>query len=126
MATDEKNFYEEAEEVEVVEAENGKSTTPEENNDEVETSDRFEDTPTLDLSGVDLGDFEVDDSDDEGNDILSPEERLRLFSDEILSSCIQGKALSKYALDKLTSIANPRLFRDENYILFSIVVRARK
>ena len=120
MATDEKNFYEEAEEVEAVEAEKGKSTTPEENNDEVETSDRFEDTPTLDLSGVDLGDFEVDDSDDEGNDILSPEERLRLFSDEILSSCIQGKALSKYALDKLTSIANPRLFRDENYILFSI------
>ena len=49
MATDEKNFYEEAEEVEAVEAEKVKSTTPEENNDEVETSDRFEDTPTLDL-----------------------------------------------------------------------------
>ena len=76
---------------------------------------------TMDLSGVDIGDISVDDDgDDEGEDIISSEEKLRLFSDQIIASCIDGKAINRYALDKLMAVTNPRLFRDENYILFSI------
>ena len=126
MATDEKNIYEEMEEgisdefVEetsvtteikgVVSASNG--TTPEEDYEDVAPA-------SLDLSDVDIGDIELEDSDDE-SDIVSSEEKLRLFSDQIISSCIEGKSIQKYAIDKLMSITNPQLFRDENYILFSI------
>ena len=126
MATDEKNIYEEMEEgisdefVEgtsvttvtngVVSASNG--TTPEEDYEDVAPA-------SLDLSDVDIGDIELEDSDDE-SDIVSSEEKLRLFSDQIIASCIEGKSIQKYAIDKLMSITNPQLFRDENYILFSI------
>lgn len=126
MATDEKNIYEEMEEgisdefVEetsvttetkgVVSASN--DTTPEEDYEDVAPA-------SLDLSDVDIGDIELEDSDDE-SDIVSSEEKLRLFSDQIIASCIEGKSIQKYAIDKLMSITNPQLFRDENYILFSI------
>lgn len=127
MATDDKNIYEEMEEgisVEFVEetsvtAEtNGvvsttKVTTPEEDYEDVAPA-------SLDLSNVDIGDIELEESDDDESDIVSSEEKLRLFSDQIIASCIEGKSIQKYAIDKLMSITNPQLFRDENYILFSI------
>lgn len=94
----------------VVSASNG--TTPEEDYEDVAPA-------SLDLSDVDIGDIELEDSDDE-SDIVSSEEKLRLFSDQIIASCIEGKSIQKYAIDKLMSITNPQLFRDENYILFSI------
>lgn len=87
-------------------------TTPEEDYEDVAPA-------SLDLSDVDIGDIELEDSDDE-SDIVSSEEKLRLFSDQIIASCIEGKSIQKYAIDKLMSITNPQLFRDENYILFSI------
>lgn len=126
MATDEKNIYEEmeegiydefVEETSVTAETNGvvsttKGTTLEEDYEDVAPA-------SLDLSDVDIGDIELEDSDDE-SDIVSSEEKLRLFSDQIIASCIEGKSIQKYAIDKLMSITNPQLFRDENYILFSI------
>lgn len=126
MATDEKNIYEEMEEgisdeffeeTSVTTETNGvvstsNGTTPEEDYEDVAPA-------SLDLSDVDIGDIELEDSDDE-SDIVSSEEKLRLFSDQIIASCIEGKSIQKYAIDKLMSITNPQLFRDENYILFSI------
>lgn len=87
-----------------------------------ESSDEDALPDTIDVSDLDIGDIEEDssDSDEDDDDILSSEEKLRVFSDQIIASCIDGKELSKYALDKLMSITNPRLFRDENYVLFSI------
>lgn len=114
MATDEMNIYEE------MDVESSTTIPADSNTDGVDEILENEDTPVLDVSDVDLGDFEVDESEDKDEEVISSEERLRLFSDEIMSSCIQGKAISKYALEKLLSITNPRLFRDENYILFSI------
>lgn len=70
------------------------------------------------------GDDDLDLSDpDEGDtgDVFSAEERLRVFSDKVLSACIKGGETTKYALAKLMSITNPRLFRDENHILFSVL-----
>lgn len=114
MATDEKNFYEEDDDL----------YSDKESSDEVDDSNESEEAipATLDLSGVDFDiDMVVDDTDDDVNDdLVSSEEKLRMFSDEIVASCIDGKEISKYALDRLMSITNPRLFRDENYILFSI------
>ena len=118
MATDEMNFYEEN----LTEVSDDPSVStisePKEvgNNQEVVEED-FTPTP-LDLSGMDIGD--IGDDPEAEEDILSSEERLRIFSDEILASCIDGKAIQRYALDKLMSVTTPSLFRDENYILFSI------
>lgn len=67
-------------------------------------------------------DLDLDDDDsEESDDVFSAEERLRAFADKVLSACIKGGDTTKYALSKLMSITNPRLFRDENHILFSVL-----
>lgn len=118
METDERNVYEEMEsESKASEASVSVSTS---NNEGIEEELK---PAMLDLTDVDLGnvdDIEIEDTEENEDGIISSEERLRLFSDQILSSCIAGKAINRYATDKLMSITNPRLFRDENYILFSI------
>lgn len=131
MATDDRNIYEEMSEdasVSVMELEEDveevKPATLNVANVDIGIGDidvgDDEVTPaTLDLSDIDIGDIEVDDNDAD-EDVISSEERLRLFSDQIIASCIDGKAICKYATEKLMSITNPRLFRDENYVLFSI------
>ena len=77
------------------------------------------------LSLDDEDELVVEDDNDE-EDVFSPEERLRMFSDDVLSCCFgKGKEITQYALDKLLSMANPRLFRDENYVLFYILFSYR-
>lgn len=67
-------------------------------------------------------DIEIeDDGESVNDDVFSAEERLRLFSDKVMSACVRGGDTTRYALDKLLSITNPRLFRDENHILFSVL-----
>lgn len=61
---------------------------------------------------------EDDGTDDE---VLSPEERLSMFADSIMSCCVGEKGIVSYALDKLMMVSSPQLFRDENYILFSVL-----
>jgi len=79
------------------------------------------------LSLEDLGDVDFGSAEDDGNtdDVLSPEERLRSFADTLLSSCIGQKGIQQYALDKLLQVSDPMLFRDENYILFSVMYSYR-
>ena len=74
-----------------------------------------------------IGDLEVEEVEDENSgEAYSPEERLRLFADCILASCISGEEeLRQYAINKLMSCGNPRLFRDENYILFTVLFTYR-
>lgn len=74
------------------------------------------------VSIEDVGDnLIVDGSNDDGEDsVYSPEERLSEYADTILSCCIGNRPLKDYALDKLTAVSSPRLFRDENYVLFSV------
>lgn len=81
-------------------------------------------------STLDLGDIELEVEDDENDnvsqsDILTPEERLRMFGDKVLSCCVGDKEIVPYALNKLLSVTNPRLFRDENYVLFSVLFAYR-
>lgn len=66
--------------------------------------------------------LELESSDEvvEKEDIISSEEKLRVFSDKIMSCVVCNYDIRKYALDRLMSFTSPRLFRDENYILFSI------
>ena len=66
-------------------------------------------------------DLSEDEDADESGDVFSAEERLRVFADKVLSACVKGGDTTKYALSKLMSITNPRLFRDENHILFSVL-----
>lgn len=74
---------------------------------------------TLDAS---MGDMEIEVSDEEEDgDIYSSEERLRIFSDNILSSCIGEKGINTYAIQRLLAIAKPALFRDENYVIYSVL-----
>ena len=76
--------------------------------------------------GVKIDDLDLEDSileddeEDEDQELYTPEERLRMLSDSIMSCCVGNKSIKGYALDKLTAVTNPRLFRDENYILFSV------
>ena len=80
---------------------------------------------SVDAGGIS---FEVEDDDDRTTEeeIFNPEERLRMFSDDVMSCCFgSGKEITQYALDKLLSCANPRLFRDENYVLFYILFSYR-
>lgn len=59
------------------------------------------------------------DGDDE--DILSSSEKLRLYSDKVISCLVGKKDVCKYARTRLLGVTRPELFRDENYILFSIL-----
>lgn len=70
-------------------------------------------------------DYISDEDGVEGDSLYSPDERLRMFSDSILSCCIGNKEIKGYALNRLMSVTNPRLFRDENYILFSVLYNFR-
>ena len=77
---------------------------------------------TLDLGDMEL---EVEDADDEEEeDVLSPEERLRIMSNELLSCCVGDKEIRQYATERLMNYS-PKLFRDENYILFSVMYAYR-
>lgn len=68
------------------------------------------------------GDIEVEGSDD---DVLSSSEKLRLYSDKIISCMVGKKEIVPYALGKLLSTTNPRLFRDENHIIFQVLFNYR-
>ena len=73
----------------------------------------------------DLG-LDVDETQqDEEDDIFNPEEKLKIFADTILSCCFGDKPIKSYALYKLMLVSNPRLFRDENYVLFSVLFAYR-
>lgn len=89
--------------------------------EEVKTySVKIDDSEDLDLV------LDDDDSSSTEDSIVSAEERMRLLADKILSACISDdKELKTYALNKLMLITNPRLFRDENYILFSVLYAYR-
>lgn len=82
---------------------------------------------TLNLGGIDLASAMVDGEEEEDEDSLySPDERLRVLSDNIIACCLDpNKSIYNYAIDKLTVVSNPRLFRDENYILFSVLYAYR-
>lgn len=58
-------------------------------------------------------------------DILTQEEKMRLFGDKVISAIVGGKSIREYAVGKLLSYTNPKLFRDENYILFSVIYSYR-
>lgn len=109
------------------------SDSKEENIDASDSTveDEVEDEASLAKSyTVDLGDLElyVDEDDDDSSvssDVLTSEEKMHIFADKILSCCVGGKPINRYALDRLTTVANPRLFRDENYIIFSVLYAYR-
>ena len=71
-------------------------------------------------------DLELEVEDDDGeDDVLSPEERLRGFADKLISCCFGDKSIRTYALDKMMLFASPQLFRDENFILYSVLYTYR-
>lgn len=74
------------------------------------------------LNDAPTGDIEMEGSDD---DVLTSSEKLRVYSDQIISAMVGKKSINTYALGKLLSITNPRLFRDENYIIFQVLYNYR-
>lgn len=81
-------------------------------------------TYSLDPSELGMDDLVLEDDDSE-DDVLAPEERLRMFADSIMSCCVGEKDIKNYALDKLMLVSSPQLFRDENYVLFTILYTYR-
>lgn len=81
-------------------------------------------TYSLDPSELGMDDLVLEDDGSE-DDVLAPEERLRMFADSIMSCCVGEKDIKNYALDKLMLVSSPQLFRDENYVLFTILYTYR-
>ena len=48
-----------------------------------------------------------------------------MLADKVLAACVSDGELKNYALTKLLTITNPRLFRDENYVLFTVLYNYR-
>lgn len=107
-----------------------KESTPQGYNDEnlIENEAAMAKTLSLNTGGIK---FQIEDDEDEekdtgeSKDTTSAEERLRYFANKIMSCMIGKKEIRKYALSKLLSVASPRIFRDENYILFSVLYEFR-
>lgn len=68
--------------------------------------------------------FELDE-DDEEEESFSSEERLRFLADRVISATVGTKSIRKYALNRMMSSMTPRLFRDENYIIYSVLFSFR-
>ena len=60
------------------------------------------------------------------DDILTQEEKMRYFSDKVISAIVGNKSIRKYAVGRLISSTNPKLFRDENYVIFSVLYNYRE
>lgn len=74
---------------------------------------------------ISIGGFEVEESEEDESEMYTPEERLRMFSNMIMSCCVGKKGICEYALGKLLSTVNPRLFRGEDYIIFLVLFNYR-
>lgn len=98
--------------------------------EEAKTEDNIEPeavTHELDLGGLDFV-IEDDGSDDDGvdKDGLTPDERLRSFSDTILSTLVvEDSEIKSFAVNRLFANVTPMLFRDENYIIYSVLYNYR-
>lgn len=114
---------------ETSDSEAGEATSEEESSD---TVDEIEDEASLAKSySIDLGDMDLSVEGDEeesggtASDVLTSEEKMRVYADRVISCCVGDKPISRYAIDRLTTVASPRLFRDENYIIFSVIYAYR-
>lgn len=67
----------------------------------------------------------LDDDEDDTGVVLSSAEKMRYLSDQIVSCMVGSKEINKYAIAKLITSANPRLFRDENYVIFRVLYNYR-
>lgn len=93
--------------------------------DEVVDEASLAKTITMNFGDLDIS-VEDDPSNPDDGDVFTPEERLRMFSDQVISCCFSSdRELANYAVSKLLSSINPRLFRDENYVLFSVLYNYR-
>ena len=114
---------------ETSDSEVGEATSEGESSD---TVDEIEDEASLAKSySIDLGDMDLSVEGDEeetggtASDVLTSEEKMRVYADRVISCCVGDKPISRYAIDRLTTVASPRLFRDENYIIFSVIYAYR-
>lgn len=60
-------------------------------------------------------------AEENSNDILTQEEKMRYYADRVISAVVGGKSINSYAIGRLISSTTPKLFRDENYVIFSII-----
>lgn len=127
---DDYNYYESGDEVEDIDGEMGIEEAS-----VINTYDPLhltEDTSTSDKVMEIVEDSEESNKKQEENskkqkegNILTQEEKARYFSDKVMSALVGGKQVSKYAMSKLLSSTNPSLFRNENYIIFSVIYHYR-
>lgn len=63
--------------------------------------------------------------DDDEDETYSSEEKLRMYADTVISAMLGEKSIRNYALSRVLTVASPRLFRDENYVIFSVLFKFR-
>lgn len=84
-----------------------------------------EDDDEISFEGGNEISLEEDRGSSSNDDILTQEEKMRYFADRVISAIVGGKGISSYATGRLISSTNPKLFRDENYVIFSIIYNYR-
>lgn len=123
MVDTEKDFYDEEPVTEKIDAPTGESNVTASDVDE----DSLAVTRSFKFDGMD--DMVVEDDEEGegsvGGNTFSPEERLSSLADILLSACVGKKEINRYALDKLSALRSPALFRNENYILFTVIFSFR-
>ena len=70
-------------------------------------------------------DFVVEEESENDEELFNPDERLSMFAESLMSCCVGEGEVVEYARGKLLSFANPRIFRNENYIIFSVLYTYR-
>lgn len=124
MVDTEKDFYDEESVTEKIEAPTGDGL---DNASEDYDESSLAVSKSLSFEGMDEMVVEDDEEGQSANseNMYSPEERLSSLADTLLSACIGKKEISRYALDKLSALRSPALFRNENYILFTVIFNFR-
>lgn len=80
-----------------------------------EVTDEKDDSPRGVSFKLDINPEELLDNDD---NVISPEENLKILADKIMACCIKPEG--KEYLEYLVQQTNPVLFRDENHIIFRV------
>lgn len=109
-----------------VEESNSDTTGSDSNTEEVEDEASLAKSYSVDLGDIDLSvDEDDEDTSQKSSDILTSEEKMRVYADRVISCCVGNKSINRYAIDRLTTVASPRLFRNENFIIFSVLYAYR-
>lgn len=84
---------------------------------------------SIDFGGMSFGSMQMEAEDEDEDESFSPEERLSAKADRILSACLKPDkdpdGVYRHAIDTMSMLPSPSIFRDENFVLFTVLYNYR-